>query len=178
MLAPRRAWPWLPLAALLAAAAPLPSLAQAGGQVICDVKVMRLVHTLKDKAEAMSAQELDTARRALYKAISECRPMRSSHSSSRSAAQIAADSDGQKVIDTAEQDRQSLRMQQNDLTKPQLREGERRLDAIEHKARTDPYTAREMQKLNQIDQSRTPAPRPPPDRVDKDKDRGKDKDKR
>lgn len=140
------------LAALLLAA-PLPALAQAGGQVICDVKVMRLVHTLKDKAEGMSAQELDTARRALYKAISECRPLRASHPSARTSDGSDAAEQRKKIIDTAEQDRQSLRMQQNMLTRPELHEGERRLDAIQHKSQTDPYAARQMQQQYQIDQS-------------------------
>lgn len=149
--------------AVLMLAAPLPVLAQAGGRVICDVKVMRLVHTLKDRAGDMSAQELDTARRALYKAISECRPVGSSHSGG--GANPAADpgAEGRKrVQEGVAQDRQSLRMQENVLTKPELREGETRLDSIHNKAQTDPYIAREMQKQWQVDQSLSTINRPIP----------------
>jgi hypothetical protein len=143
----------LPLLAALLLAAPVPALAQAGGQVVCDVKVMRLVHTLKDKAEDMSPQELDTARRALYKAISECRPLRASHPSSRRGDSGEAAEQRRKIEDTVEQDRQSLRMQQHMLTRPELSEGERRLDDIRQKAQTDPYAARQMQQQYQIDHS-------------------------
>ena len=141
-------------------AAPPPALAQAGGRVVCDAKVMRIVRALREKADRLTPQEQDTARRALFKAISECRPLRSSHTA-RTQPPPAGD-ERRRVLDGVQQDRQSLRLRQDVLTDAELREGDRRIDAIERKAATDPYVAREMQKIWQLDESRATVNRPIP----------------
>lgn len=149
---------------LLAAglAAPIPASAQAGGLVVCDAKVMRIMRALKEKGDTLTPQEQETARRALFKAISECRPWRSSHPGRAEAPPDGGGEQRQRVMQGAQQDRQSLRLQQDVLTDAEMREGDRRIDAIERKAQTDPYAAREMQKIWELDQSRATVNRPIP----------------
>ena len=52
-----------------------------------------------------------------------------------------------------EAERQDLRLKQSVLTPPELREGERRLDAIQGKAQTDPYAAQQMLQIYKTDQN-------------------------
>ncbi|MBC7951501.1 MAG: hypothetical protein H7Z12_06710 [Rhodospirillaceae bacterium] len=72
----------------------------------------------------------------------------------------AATNDDQRPDTTLE--RQSLRSQQNVLTRPEEREGERRLDAIDRKAQTDPRAARDMQRIWEADRSLSTINRPIP----------------
>lgn len=59
-------------------------------------------------------------------------------------------------------ERQDLRLKQNVLTAPELRAGERRLDAIQGKAQTDPYAAQQMLQIYKTDQSLATVNRPIP----------------
>lgn len=59
-------------------------------------------------------------------------------------------------------DRQSWRAQQNVLNPAERREGERRLDAIDRKARTDPRAARDMQRIWEADRALGTLNRPGP----------------
>jgi hypothetical protein len=61
-----------------------------------------------------------------------------------------------------DQAREDLRVQQDRLYPSELREGERRLDAIQERARTDPRAARDMQRIYDADHSLSTINRPIP----------------
>jgi len=134
----------------------LPGLAMAQGRVTCDVKVKRIADNLRH--EPMSPDQAERARQALYAAIDQCRPAGSGSAAARSSS---AERETRPAPDTR-LDRQSLRAQQNVLSPSELREGERRLDAIDRKAQTDPGVAREMQRIYEADQSLATINRPIP----------------
>ncbi|MGE5475767.1 MAG: hypothetical protein ACM3Q1_03870 [Bacteroidales bacterium] len=144
--------PLLLSAALLLAA---PGAALAEGTVACDAKVMRIVKNLRD--EPMTPEQTERARQALYAAIEKCRPL----SSGSSTARHERLSQSVPPPDTA-LERQSWRAQQNVLTPAERREGERRLDAIDRKAQTDPRAARDMQRIWDADRSLSTINRPIP----------------
>jgi hypothetical protein len=125
--------------------------------VACDARIQRIVQNLRN--EPMTPEQTERARQSLYTAIEKCRPL-SSGQAVRSSDAAPPSSDGRRS-DTS-LDRQSLRSQQNVLTLPEQREGERRLDAIDRKAQTDPRAARDMQRLYQADQSLSTINRPIP----------------
>jgi hypothetical protein len=135
----------------------LPGLAMAQGRVTCDVKVKRIADNLR--REPMSPDQAERARQALYAAIDQCRPAGSG--SAAAAPRRSAERESQPAPDTR-LDRQSLRAQQNVLSPSELREGERRIDAIDRKAQTDPGVAREMQRIYEADQSLATINRPIP----------------
>lgn len=141
------------LCALLLVAAPSVALAQ--GTVACDAKVMRIVKNLRD--EPMTPEQAERARQALYAAVEKCRPL----SSGSSTAHRPTLSQGEAPPDTT-LDRQSWRAQQNVLTPGEQREGERRMDAIDRKAQTDPRAARDMQRIWEADRSLGTVNRPIP----------------
>ncbi|HLO78493.1 MAG TPA: hypothetical protein VK196_18715 [Magnetospirillum sp.] len=142
-----------PIVALLAMSlAAAPSLAQT---VACDAKVTRIVRNLR--SEPMTADQADRAREALYAAIEKCRPL---HSGSSGARRDRL-SQGEPPPDTT-LERQSWRAQQNALGPAERREGERRLDAIDRKAQTDPRAARDMQRIWEADRSLNTINRPIP----------------
>lgn len=58
-------------------------------------------------------------------------------------------------------DRQSWRAEQNRLSPSEQRAGERRMDAIDRKAQTDPRAARDMQRIWDADRSLNTINRPP-----------------
>lgn len=149
------------LAMAAAALSPAPAVAQASSVVICDSKVKRMVDTLRKRAGTMTAAESERAHEALYAAITRCRPLATSHraAGSRPEPEAAPDSRLGQGLDL---ERQSLRAQQNVLSAPELREGERRLDAIERKAQTDPRAARDMLRLYEADRSLSTINRPIP----------------
>lgn len=123
--------------------------------VVCDAKVMRIAKNLRD--EPMTPEQAERARQALYAAIDKCRPV----SSGSSTARREHLSQGESRPDTA-LDRQSWRNQQSVLNPAEQREGERRLDAIDRKAQSDPRAARDMQRIWQADQALGTLNRPPP----------------
>lgn len=59
-------------------------------------------------------------------------------------------------------ERQSWRAQQNVTSPAEQREGERRLDAIDRRAQTDPRAARDMQRIWDADRSLNTINRPIP----------------
>ncbi len=132
----------------------LPGLAFAEPRVTCDAKVKRIADNLRH--EPMSPDQAERARQALYAAIDQCRPLSSGSAPHRTAEREPAPPPDTRI------DRQSLRAQQNVLTPSEQREGERRLDAIDRKAATDPGVAREMQRIYQADQALSTNNRPIP----------------
>lgn len=69
---------------------------------------------------------------------------------------------GREVVDRAESQRRDLRAQQNVLTRPESNQADRRLDAIENRARTNPGAAQDMLRIYQQDQSLNTINRPIP----------------
>lgn len=132
------------LAILLLAAVP----ADAAQSVACDAKVMRIVKNLRH--EPMTPDQAERARQALYAAIEQCRPL--SAGSSTAGPRAPRLSQGEATPDT-HLDRQSWRAQQHQLNPAETREGERRLDAIDRKAQSDPRAARDMQRIWEADRA-------------------------
>lgn len=139
----------------MALAAAVPVAAQAQNLVTCDARVMRIVKNLRD--EPMTPDQAERARQALYAAIEKCRPV----SSGTSTARRLNSSQGEPSPDTT-LERQSWRAQQNTMSPAEQREGERRLDAIDRKAQTDPRAARDMQRIWEADRSLNTINRPIP----------------
>lgn len=135
--------------------------AAADGVVVCDAKVKRIAQALRDKADTLTAREAERGRDALLAAVLACKPLRAG-SSPRAQAPPPDGGTARRVEQGVDLDRQSLRAQQNVLTRPELREAERRLEAIERKAQSDPYIAREMQKIYEVDRSLSTINRPIP----------------
>lgn len=133
----------------------VPSTAQAEGTVACDARVMRIVKNLR--SEPMTPEQAERARQALYAAVEKCRPL----SSGSSTAHRDRLSQGEPRPDTT-LERQSWRAQQDVLNPAEQREGERRLDAIDRKAQTDPRAARDMQRIWEADRALGTMNRPPP----------------
>lgn len=129
--------------------------AQAAQNVACDAKVMRIVHNLRH--EPMTPDQAERARQALYAAIEQCRPL----SSGSAGARRERLSQTEPAPDTR-LERQSWRAQQNVLNPAETREGERRLDAIDRKAQTDPRAARDMQRIWEADRALGTMNRPGP----------------
>lgn len=139
--------------ALLVLAAPLA--VRAEGMVACDARVMRIVKNLR--AEPMTPEQAERARQALYAAVEKCRPLSSGSSTARHEALGQSESRPDTTLE-----RQSWRAQQNVLNPAEQREGERRLDAIDRKAQTDPRAARDMQRIWEADRALGTMNRPPP----------------
>lgn len=133
----------------------MPAAAWAEATVACDAKVMRIAKNLRD--EPMTPDQAERARQALYAAIEKCRPL----SSGSSTARRERLSQGEPPPDTR-LERQSWRNQQSVLNPAEQREGERRLDAIDRKAHSDPRAARDMQRIWQADEALGTLNRPPP----------------
>jgi hypothetical protein len=68
----------------------------------------------------------------------------------------------QSVEQETERARQDLRLRQNVLHPNELREGERRMDAIRDRARTDPRAADDMRRILDADRSLSTINRPIP----------------
>jgi hypothetical protein len=66
------------------------------------------------------------------------------------------------VDDQIAAEQRALRLRGTVLTPPELREGERRLDAIGDKAQNDPFAARQMLQIYRLDQSLATINRPIP----------------
>lgn len=132
-----------------------PAIAWAQGMVACDAKVMRIVKNLRD--EPMTPEQAERARQALYTAIEKCRPLSAGSSTAR---REPVSKDEPRSDTTLE--RQSWRAQQSVLNPAEEREGERRLDAIDRKAQTDPRAARDMQRIWEADRALGTLNRPPP----------------
>lgn len=132
-----------------------PAFAQAQGMVACDAQAMRIVKNLRD--EPMTPDQAERARQALYAVIEKCRPLSSGSSTAR---REHLSQDGAPPDTGLE--RQSWRAQQNVLSPGERREGERRLDAIERKAQSDPRAARDMQRIWDADRSLNTINRPIP----------------
>lgn len=146
----------LPLVCTVLMLATLAPSALAQGMVACDARAMRIVKNLRD--EPMTPDQAERARQALYAVIEKCRPLSSGSSTAR---RERLSQDGGTAPDT-NLDRQSWRAQQNVLTPAERREGERRLDAIDRKAQTDPRAARDMQRIWDADRSLGTINRPIP----------------
>jgi hypothetical protein len=121
--------------------------------VVCDGRIMRIVKNLRD--EPMTPEQADRARQALYAAVEKCRPQSSGHPAARSPRFSQNDSRPSTQLE-----RQSWRAQQGTLSPAEQREGERRLDAIDRKAQTDPRAARDMQRIWEADRSLNTLNRP------------------
>lgn len=141
---------------LLATLLALIPVATQAATVTCDDRILRIVHNLRH--EPMTPDQAERARQALYAAIEKCRPLSSGRAAVPSTSTPARD---ERRPDTS-LERQSLRAQQNVLTAPELREGERRLDSIDRKAQTDPRAARDMQRIWEADRSLSTINRPIP----------------
>ncbi|HTH16511.1 MAG TPA: hypothetical protein VL974_07655 [Magnetospirillum sp.] len=144
---------WSILAALLAL--PLPAAAQ--GTVVCDAKVMRIVKNLRD--EPMTPDQTERARQALYAAIEKCHSPSSSH---YGASRQNLSQDNTPAAPSTQLERESWRAQQNVLSPAEQREGERRLDAIDRRAQTDPRAAQDMKRIWDADRSLNTINRPIP----------------
>lgn len=142
----------LPCAVMLAV---LPSVAMAQGTVTCDARVMRIVKNLRD--EPMTPDQAERARQALYAAIEKCRPLSSGSSTARHERLSQSGAPPDTTLE-----RQSWRAQQNTMSPAEQREGERRLDAIDRQAQTDPRAARDMQRIWEADRSLNTINRPIP----------------
>ncbi|MCR6629783.1 MAG: hypothetical protein NVV74_06865 [Magnetospirillum sp.] len=141
------------LALMAALALPWPAWGQAA--VACDGKIMRIVKNLRD--EPMTPDQAERARQALYAAIEKCRPL---SSGGHAAPRQRISQDEPPPSTTLE--RQSWRAQQNTMSPAEQREGERRLDAIDNKAQTNPGAARDMQRIWEADRSLNTINRPIP----------------
>jgi hypothetical protein len=142
--------PILPLVMLLAVmAGPV----RAESVVACDGRVMRIVKNLR--SEPMTPDQAERARQALYAAIEKCRPLSSHAQAPRSQRLSQSDTPPSTQLE-----RQSWRAQQGSLSPAEQREGERRLDAIDRKAQTDPRAARDMQRIWEADRSLNTLNRP------------------
>lgn len=136
---------------ILALATPL---AAHGQTVACDARVKRIVNNLRH--EPMTPDQAERARQALYAAIDKCRPL-GSGAGARDRERL---SQSEAAPDTR-LDRQSWRAEQSQLSPSEQREGDRRMDAIDRKAQTDPRAARDMQRIWDADRSLNTINRPP-----------------
>lgn len=123
--------------------------------VACDARVMRIVKNLRD--EPMTPDQTERTRQALYTAIEQCRPLSTGSSTARRQSLSQAEPTPATTLD-----RQSWRAQQNVLNPAERHEGERRLDAIDRKAQTDPRAARDMQRIWDADRALGTLNRPSP----------------
>lgn len=146
----------VPLAGALLALMILPPPAMAETMVACDDRVLRIVKTLR--SEPMTPDQAERARQALYAAVEKCRPL----SSGSSTARRERLSQGEPPPQSTTLERQSWRNQQSVLNPAEQREGERRLDAIDRKAQSDPRAARDMQRIWEADRSLGTINRPSP----------------
>lgn len=143
-------------------AAGLAGPAAADGVVVCDAKIKRIAQALRDKADTLTPSEAERGREALMAAILACKPLRSG-SSPRAQSPAAEDRLRGRVQQGVDLDRQSLRAEQDRLYPSQTREAERSLDAIQRKSATDPYAAREMQKIHDLDRALSTQDKPGPE---------------
>lgn len=143
----------IPTAGMLLALTVVPLPAQAEAMVACDARVLRIVRNLR--TEPMTPDQTERARQALYAAVEKCRPLSSGGSTARRERLSQSETPPSTNLD-----RQSWRAQQNMLNPAERREGERRLDAIDRKAQTDPRAARDMQRIWDADRSLNTLNRP------------------
>lgn len=153
---------WRTSLAAAAVASGLGGSAVADGVVVCDAKIKRIAQALRDKAATLTPGEAERGREALMAAILACRPL-GSGTSPRVQAPAGDGGLRQRVEQGVDLDRQSLRAEQNRLYPAQTRDAERSLDAIRRRSASDPYAAREMQKIHDLDRALSTMERPGPE---------------